>query len=105
MNLTKAAEQKVFDLLNETDNAMAMRIGISGGGCSGFNYVFAFAEQIDEGDIIINDTGAVVLIDPMSYQYLETATLDYTKDVQGERFVVSNPAAKTQCGCGTSFSV
>jgi len=105
MNLTDAAEQKVIELLETEDDAVALRIGVVGGGCSGFNYAFGFAEQIDEGDIVINDSGAVVVVDPMSYGYLAEATIDYTKNIEGERFVISNPTAQTTCGCGSSFSV
>lgn len=105
MNLTEAAEQKVISLLNENDDAIALRIGVVGGGCSGFNYAFAFAEMIEDGDIVVNDSGAIVVVDPLSYQYLQGAEIDYKKDLSGEHFVINNPNAQTTCGCGTSFSV
>lgn len=105
MNLTEAAEQKVMQLIDEHDDAVALRIGIVGGGCSGFNYVFTFAEEIEAGDTVINDSGAVVVCDPMSWSYLAGSTVDYQKDITGERFVINNPNAQTTCGCGSSFSV
>lgn len=105
MNLTEAAEQKVKDLVKGEPGAVALRIGIVGGGCSGFNYAFTFAEEIQEGDIMVNDSGAVVVVDPLSYQYLQGAKIDYKKSIQGEQFTIDNPNATTTCGCGTSFSV
>jgi len=105
MNLTEAAEQKVIELIEEEDDAIALRIGVVGGGCSGFNYAFGFAAKIEEGDIVVNDSDAIVVVDPMSFQYLADATIDYTKSIEGERFIIDNPSAATTCGCGTSFSV
>lgn len=104
MELTEAAEEKVSELLRENADAAALRIGIVGGGCSGFNYAFSFAEEIEDGDHVVNE-GATVVVDPLSYHYLEGSKIDYKKSVQGEQFTISNPNAKTTCGCGTSFAV
>jgi len=105
VNLTEAAEEKVIELIKHETDAIALRIGVVGGGCSGFNYAFGFASKIEDGDIVVNDSDAIVVVDPMSFQYLADATIDYTKNIEGERFVISNPSATTTCGCGTSFSV
>ena len=83
----------------------SLRVYISGGGCSGFNYGFKLDEKTIDGDFSIEKNGVTVLVDPMSYQYLEGITIDYLEDLQGARFIVSNPNAKTTCGCGSSFSV
>jgi iron-sulfur cluster insertion protein len=82
-----------------------LRVYISGGGCSGFSYGFKLDETSIDGDYSIEKNGVQVLIDPMSYQYLEGITIDYVQDLQGARFQISNPNAKTTCGCGSSFSI
>ena len=85
--------------------ALRLRVYITGGGCSGFSYGFAFDENLKEGDSGVNKQGVELVIDPMSYQYLMGSTVDYLEDLQGARFIVSNPNAKTTCGCGSSFSI
>lgn len=106
MNLTESAENQIVKLVTETDDVIALRVGIVGGGCSGFNYTFSFADKIEDYDTVIDiNNEASVLVDTMSLNYLSTATIDYTSDIQGERFVINNPEAKTTCGCGSSFSV
>ncbi len=103
---TKSAALKVKELIEEEDNAeLKLRIYITGGGCSGFQYGFTFDENIEEGDSIITTEGVSLLIDPISYQYLISAEIDYKEDLQGAQFVVRNPNANTTCGCGSSFSV
>ncbi len=103
---TKSAALKVKELIEEEDNAeLKLRIYITGGGCSGFQYGFTFDENIEEGDSIITTEGVSLLIDPISYQYLVSAEIDYKEDLQGAQFVVRNPNANTTCGCGSSFSV
>lgn len=84
--------------------ARVLRISIQGGGCSGFSYNFALEEFIAEDDNEIRADGAIVVIDPLSAQYLEGATLDYTESVGSKQFVLHNPNATTKCGCGQSFS-
>lgn len=121
---TDAAAQKVYELIVEENNSkLNLRVFITGGGCSGFQYGFTFDETINDDDIVIkkeitkekkeNDdddeggSGTVVvqlLVDPMSFQYLKNATIDYREDVNGAQFVIRNPNAKTTCGCGSSFS-
>jgi len=106
LKFTDAAAIKVKSLIEEEDNSnLKLRIYISGGGCSGFQYGFSFDEKIGEGDITVENDGVTLVIDPMSYQYLIGAEVDYTEGLEGAQFVVNNPNATTTCGCGSSFSV
>jgi iron-sulfur cluster insertion protein len=118
LTFTESAASKVYQLIVEEDNYdLNLRVFITGGGCSGFQYGFTFDEDTNDDDFIIEKTITVtqdeqtqvatvkLLIDAMSYQYLRGATVDYREDVQGARFVISNPNAKTTCGCGSSFSI
>jgi iron-sulfur cluster insertion protein len=101
-----AAATKVKELIVEEGNdALKLRVFISGGGCSGFQYGFTFDENITEGDTVVEKGGVKLLIDPMSYQYLVGAEIDYTEGLEGAQFVIRNPNAQTTCGCGSSFSV
>ena len=103
---TDAAAFKVKSLLEREDNpALKLRVFVSGGGCSGFQYGFTFDENQDEGDACIENQGVMLLVDPMSYQYLDGAEIDYKDDINGAQFVIRNPNASTTCGCGSSFSV
>jgi iron-sulfur cluster insertion protein len=103
---TNAAALKVSDLIAQEDNhELKLRVFISGGGCSGFQYGFTFDEEIQEGDLEIENQGVKLLVDPMSVQYLIDAEIDYKEDLEGSRFVIRNPNAQTTCGCGSSFSV
>ena len=103
---TDAAAAKVRQLIvEEQNNLLKLRVFISGGGCSGFQYGFTFDEQINEGDTVIEKGGVTLLVDPMSFQYLAGSEIDYTEGVEGEQFVIRNPNATTTCGCGSSFSV
>lgn len=100
------AAAKVRELIREEGNdALMLRVFITGGGCSGFQYGFTFDENITEGDTVIENGGVKLLIDPMSYQYLVGAEIDYTEGLEGAQFVIRNPNATTTCGCGSSFSV
>ena len=102
---TDAATDKVQQLIkDEGNNALMLRVFISGGGCSGFQYGFTFDENTEEGDTIVERNGVKLLIDPMSFQYLAGAEIDYTEGLNGAQFVIRNPNAKTTCGCGSSFS-
>jgi len=102
---TEAAATKVKQLIEEEGNsALKLRVFITGGGCSGFQYGFTFDENINEGDTAVQNCGVTLLIDPMSFQYLMGAEIDYTEGLQGEQFVIRNPNATTTCGCGSSFS-
>lgn len=113
---TIAAANKVGDLILEEGNTdLNLRIYITGGGCSGFQYGFAFDPNINEDDIIVTQkynnpadaslNEVKLLVDPLSFQYLEHAEVDYKEDLQGAQFIIRNPNAKTTCGCGSSFSV
>ncbi len=103
---TDAAADKVSELIAEESNPeLMLRVFISGGGCSGFQYGFTFDEQIEAGDSQVENRGVTLLIDPMSVQYLMGAEIDYKEDLQGAQFVIRNPNATTTCGCGSSFSV
>ena len=103
---TESAADKVKELIEEENNdALMLRVFISGGGCSGFQYGFSFDENITEGDTIVEKDGVKLLIDPMSIQYLTGAEIDYSEGLEGAQFVIRNPNAQTTCGCGSSFSV
>ncbi len=102
---TDAAAAKVKQLIEEEDNdQLKLRVFITGGGCSGFQYGFTFDEEINEGDTAVEKDGVTLLIDPMSFQYLMGAEIDYKEGLEGSQFVIKNPNANTTCGCGSSFS-
>ncbi len=102
---TDSAAAKVGALIAEEDNDnLKLRVYISGGGCSGFQYGFTFDEEVNDDDTQIENGGVTVLIDAMSVQYLDGAEIDYKEDVSGSQFVIRNPNASTTCGCGSSFS-
>ncbi|ANE54363.1 iron-sulfur cluster insertion protein ErpA [Methylomonas sp. EFPC3] len=102
---TDSAAQKVAGLIQEEGNDnLKLRVYISGGGCSGFQYGFTFDEEVNEDDTQIVNGGVTVLIDSMSIQYLNGAEIDYKEDLSGAQFVIRNPNATTTCGCGSSFS-
>jgi iron-sulfur cluster insertion protein len=103
---TNAAARKVQELVMEERNPeLKLRVYISGGGCSGFQYGFSFDELRAEDDIAVNNDGVTLLIDPLSFQYLMGAEVDYSESLQGAQFVIRNPNASTTCGCGSSFSI
>ncbi|MFA5598224.1 MAG: iron-sulfur cluster insertion protein ErpA [Pusillimonas sp.] len=102
---TDAAAAKVKDLLAEEGNPdLKLRVFVQGGGCSGFQYGFTFDEVINDDDTAIDKEGVQLLIDPMSFQYLVGAEIDYKDDLEGSQFVIRNPNATSTCGCGSSFS-
>lgn len=102
---TEAAASKVRSLIKEEgDDALMLRVFISGGGCSGFQYGFTFEDNTSDGDTIVDKNGVRLLIDPMSLQYLTGAEIDYTEGLEGAQFVIKNPNATTTCGCGSSFN-
>ena len=106
LDFTDSAASKVSTLIAEENNpALKLRIYVSGGGCSGFQYNFAFDETANEDDTVIEKNGVSLLIDAMSYQYMEGASVDYQEGLEGARFVITNPNASSTCGCGSSFSV
>ncbi|QKT04087.1 iron-sulfur cluster insertion protein ErpA [Ectothiorhodospiraceae bacterium 2226] len=106
LNFTDSAATKVKDLIAEEGNPeLMLRVFVTGGGCSGFQYGFTFDETVNDGDTRVEKNGVVLLIDPMSYQYLVGAEIDYSEGLEGAQFVIRNPNAQTTCGCGSSFSV
>ena len=106
LNFTTAAAAKVRELVQEEGNAaLALRVYIQGGGCSGFQYGFEFDENRAEDDLAVDTDNVTLLVDPLSLQYLMGSEVDYTESLQGAQFVIRNPNAKTTCGCGSSFSM
>lgn len=104
--LTDNAADKVKTLVAEEGKpGLKLRVFVTGGGCSGFQYGFSFDEDVAEDDTVVDHKGATMLVDPLSYQYLVGAKVDYVENLEGSRFVVNNPMASTTCGCGSSFSI
>lgn len=105
LNFTDAAAAKVRQLIDEEgDASLMLRVFVQGGGCSGFQYGFTFEQSLGDGDTVVEKGGVKLLIDPMSYQYLVGAEIDYSEGLEGAQFVIRNPNASTTCGCGSSFS-
>lgn len=105
LSFTDNAANKVKELIIEEGNPeLKLRVFVTGGGCSGFQYGFTFDEVANEDDTAMEKNGVTLLIDPMSYQYLVGAEIDYTEGLQGSQFVIKNPNATSTCGCGSSFS-
>lgn len=103
---TDSAANKVKELIAEEGNPdLKLRVFVTGGGCSGFQYGFTFDETINEDDTVTEKNGVKLLVDPMSFQYLIGAEIDYQESIQGAQFVIKNPGATSTCGCGSSFSV
>tara|TARA_Y100001949_G_C15846958_1_gene268836 strand:- start:183 stop:530 length:348 start_codon:yes stop_codon:yes gene_type:complete len=106
LNLTEGAVKKILSLSeNEKQKKINLRVYVTGGGCSGFQYGFTFDESIDEEDTCITKKGANLVIDPLSIQYILGSTIDYVEDLSGSKFIIKNPNAITTCGCGESFSI
>jgi len=106
LQFTDAAARKVKNLVADEENPeLKLRVYITGGGCSGFQYGFTFDDKVNDGDMTIEKSGVALVVDPMSLQYLVGGEVDYTEGLEGSRFVVTNPNAKTTCGCGSSFSI
>ena len=102
---TDSAASKVKKLIEEEgNNDLKLRVFVSGGGCSGFKYGFTFDELINEDDTVMENNGVKLIIDPMSFQYLVGAEIDYQENLQGAQFIIKNPSATSTCGCGSSFS-
>jgi iron-sulfur cluster insertion protein len=106
LNFTDSAASKVKSLIDEEGNPdLKLRVFVTGGGCSGFQYGFTFDEVSNEDDTVLEKGGVTLLIDSMSFQYLVGAEIDYQEGLEGAQFVIKNPNATTTCGCGSSFSV
>lgn len=103
---TEYAAAKVKELIAHADNEeLMLRVYIQGGGCSGFQYGFTLEETMNADDVVVENGGAKLLVDALSFQYLMGAAIDYKEDLQGTRFIIQNPNAATTCGCGSSFSI
>ncbi|MDU0352803.1 iron-sulfur cluster insertion protein ErpA [Paraglaciecola aquimarina] len=106
IEFSDAAAKKVKGLVEEEENPnLKLRVYVTGGGCSGFQYGFTFDEKVNEGDTTIDKNEVTLVVDPMSLQYLVGGEVDYTEGLEGSRFLVNNPNATTTCGCGSSFTV
>ena len=106
MNLTESATNKLQELIAEEGNpSIKLRVFVQGGGCAGFSYGFTFDEVQNEDDFDFDYDGVKILVDSMSMQYLQGASIDFKDDLMGSSFVINNPNAQTTCGCGSSFSV
>lgn len=106
IQLTAGAAHKVQELVSKQGReAPLLRVYIQGGGCSGFQYGFTFEDSAQEDDTVFEKEGVSLVVDPLSFQYLMGAEVDYKEDLQGARFVINNPNAATTCGCGSSFSI
>jgi iron-sulfur cluster insertion protein len=103
--ITDSATDKIVDLLAEENNPeLKLRTFVQGGGCSGMSYGFTFDEDVNDDDFVIVNKSVKILVDSISMQYLQGSEIDYKEDITGSQFVISNPNAKTTCGCGSSFS-
>lgn len=105
LTITENAVRKVSELIIEEPGVLGLRIFVQGGGCSGFSYGFAWETDSADDDFVIDKDNLKFLVDSMSMQYLQGATIDYKEDLEGNNFVIQNPNAETTCGCGSSFSV
>ena len=107
IQISDGAVNKILSLANSEDdtNNLNLRVYVTGGGCSGFQYGFSFDKVIDGDDTCITKDGANLVVDSLSLQYLEGSTVDYTEDLMGSKFIITNPNATTTCGCGESFSI
>ena len=106
LNLTEGAVKKIHSLSDsDKSKEINLRVYVTGGGCSGFQYGFSFDQEVDEEDTCVSRDGANLVIDSLSLQYLQGSTVDYIEDLTGSKFIISNPNATTTCGCGESFSI
>lgn len=106
LSLTENAQAAVSKFIEGAEQPVSgLRVSVTGGGCSGFQYGFKFDENINDGDTVVETNGVTLVVDPMSEQYLMGARVDYLENLEGSRFVIDNPNATTTCGCGSSFSV
>jgi iron-sulfur cluster insertion protein len=106
ITITENVDTKVSEILQEeNDPNISLRVFVQGGGCSGMQYGFTLETEQNEDDFVIEQQGVKYLVDAMSMQYLQGATIDYKEDFEGSNFVINNPNAQTSCGCGSSFSV
>ena len=106
IQMSARAADKVSELIQSEENdELKLRVFVTGGGCSGFSYGFTFDDDIAQDDTVVRRSGVTMVVDPMSYQYLVGAEVDFKEDLQGSQFVVTNPNASSTCGCGNSFAI
>ena len=106
IQMSARAADKVSELIQDEGNdELKLRVFVTGGGCSGFSYGFTFDDDIARDDTVVRRSGVTMVVDPMSYQYLVGAEVDFKEDLQGSQFVVTNPNASSTCGCGNSFAI
>ena len=106
LQFTQGAASKVKSLVEEEGNPrLKLRVFVTGGGCSGFQYGFTFDDEMADDDTVVEREGVSLVVDPMSFQYLVGAAVDYQEGLEGSRFVIKNPNASSTCGCGQSFSI
>lgn len=105
INVTDAAQTKITEILENEADGSFLRVGVSGGGCSGFQYMFGIHDEIEEDDTINEWNGGKVVVDSMSMEYMKGSTVDYIKEVMSEHFSIDNPGVTSQCGCGESFHI
>lgn len=106
LKITESAANKIKQLLEEEDiDGLKLRVFVTGGGCSGFQYGFTFDEKQNDDDFVFEQNGITVLIDSMSFQYLVGSEIDYKETLEGSEFIINNPNATTKCGCGSSFGI
>ena len=106
IQMSARAADKVSELIEDEGNdELKLRVFVTGGGCSGFSYGFTFDDDVAQDDTVVQRSGVTMVVDPMSYQYLVGAEVDFREDLQGSQFVVTNPNASSTCGCGNSFAI
>jgi len=106
IQMSARAADKVSELIEDEGNdGLKLRVFVTGGGCSGFSYGFTFDDDVAQDDTVVQRSGVTMVVDPMSYQYLVGAEVDFREDLQGSQFVVTNPNASSTCGCGNSFAI
>jgi len=105
VELTEKAARRIVEILKSEPDGSALRIGVDGGGCSGFTYTYNITTGREDDDLVLNRDGAVVLVDPVSLQFLQGCRIDFVDDLMSRMFKISNPAATASCGCGSSFAV
>ena len=106
IQMSARAADKVSELIQgEENDELKLRVFVTGGGCSGFSYGFTFDDDIAQEDTVVRRSGVTMVVDPMSYQYLVGAEVDFKEDLQGSQFVVTHPNASSTCGCGNSFAI
>ncbi|SFO22930.1 Iron-sulfur cluster assembly accessory protein [Cohaesibacter marisflavi] len=105
ITVTDSAIKRIATILSKEKDGSMLRISVSGGGCSGFQYNYDIVTSSEDDDLVINKDGATILFDPLSLQYMEGAEVDFVSDLMGQSFQIHNPIASASCGCGTSFSI